>query len=126
MSETWKTRWKFTGIGAAAGAGLLLLFWLLGDVAHIIGLTLSDSAFFLGLVLFLVGLLMIVRGGPTSKYVAGGRGRIQAAINPSLAMQEEPKQPKAEKKVNPAPCVCMGAGVVNLLVYAVFFLLYFI
>lgn len=125
MSEAWKKRWKFTGIGAAAGAGLLLLFWLLGDVAHIIGLTVADSAFFLGLVLFLVGLLLIVRGGPSSKYVAGGRGRVQAAINPSLAMEKEPKQAKGSKGVSPAPCVCMGAGMVNLLVYAVFFLLYF-
>lgn len=108
------------GIGAAVGAGLLLLFWLLGDVAHIIGLTLEESAFFIGLVLFLVSLLLLVRGGPSAKYTSAighphSHG-VQASINPTLASQKEPHPPKDAAQVRMAPYVCMGAGLLDLLI----------
>lgn len=123
-----KPRLKRIGIGAAGGAGLLLIFWLLGDVAHVIGLSLQDSSFFLGLVLFLLGLLMIVRGGKGTKYVPAfghpNQNAVQNSINPSLAGEKEPKQTRDAKEVRTAPLVCVGAGLLNLLVCAVTFLLF--
>ncbi len=115
---------QWMGIGAAGGAGLLLVFWLLGDVAHVIGLGLQDSSFFLGMVFTLSGLLMIVRGGPSSKYVnAFGHPRAnvaQAAANPDLAMGEEKARQKEKSKTagerRPAPYVCLGIGLLNLAV----------
>lgn len=112
-----KPRLKLMGAGAAGGAALLLLFWLLGDVAHIIGLTLQDSSFFLGLVLFLIGLLMIVRGSKSFKAAArpGRRGPI--APDPP-----EEKDPSGPQEVRKAPFLCMGAGLLNILICAVTFL----
>ena len=122
-----KPRLKLMGLGAAGGAALLLLFWLLGDVAHVIGLNLQDSSFFLGLVLFLIGLLMIVRGGKSSRYVVGGLGArnahiMQAAINPSLAEQKEPRPARDAKEIRKPPLLFMGAGLLNILVCAITFL----
>lgn len=121
-----KPRLKRMGIGAAGGAALLLVFWLLGDVAHIIGLGLQDSSFFLGVVLFLLGLLMIVRGGKGTKYVPAlghpNQNAVQNSINPSLAGEKEPRQARDAKEVRTAPFVCMGAGLLNLLVCAITFL----
>lgn len=102
-----KPRLKLMGFGAIGGAVLLLVFWLLGDVAHIFRLTLQDSSFFLGLVLFLIGVLIILRKG---KYVSASRG-------------EAPPQPKEEKEASKAPFLCMGAGLINLLVCGITFLL---
>lgn len=121
-----KPRLKRMGIGAAGGAALLLVFWLLGDVAHIIGLGLQDSSFFLGVVLFLLGLLMIARGGKDTKYVPAfghpNQNAVQNSINPSLAGEKEPRQARDAKEVRTAPFVCMGAGLLNLLVCTITFL----
>ncbi len=87
-----KPRLKRIGIGAAGGAGLLLIFWLLGDVAHIIGLSLQDSSFFLGLVLFLLGLLMITRGG---------KGRILSI--PASPGKRNPSKQEMQRKCVPLP-----------------------
>ena len=128
MSETNKKRLQLAGIGAGVGAVLLRVFWLLGDVAHVLGLSFQDSSFFLGLVLTLVGLLMVVRGPRGAKYtVAMGHpqsNQVQAAINPSLADQEEPKPAKGKEpgQVQPAPCICLGAGLLNVVVCAITFL----
>ncbi len=122
-----KPRLKFLGIGAAGGAVLLLLFWLLGDVAHVIGLNLQDSSFFLGLVLFLIGLLMVVRGGKSSRYgasVGGYRGLppMHLAANTDIAMQKEPRAAKDPGEIRKLPPLFMGAGLLNLIVCAITFL----
>lgn len=106
-----KLRLKLMGIGAAVGAGALLIFWLLGDIAHIIGLNLQDSSFFLGVVLFLVGVLIIVRG-TRYRYEADGGSK---PSTPKKGSQDPDEFRKA-------PFICMGAGLLNLLVCAITFL----
>lgn len=110
-----KARLKLMGIGAAGGVGLLLIFWLLGDVAHIFRMTLQDSAFFLGMVLFLVGLLMIVRKG---KFVPG-KGR---DMGEEVSQDEEVLKDDEGKPLARAPFLCMGAGLLNLVVCGLTFL----
>lgn len=106
-----KPRLKLMAVGAAAGAVLLLFFWLMGDVAHIFRMTLQDSSFFLGLVLSLFGVLIILRKG---KYVAGGK-----EPPPEKAL---PQGEEEEPKVSKAPFLCLGAGLLNLLVCGLTFL----
>ncbi len=101
-----KPRLKLMGIGAIGGAVLLLIFWILGDVAHFLRMTLQDSSFFLGLILFLFGVLFLLRQG---KYV---RGR----------PQEEAPAPKEEKEVSKGPYFCLGAGLLNLVICGLTFL----
>lgn len=121
-----KPRLKILGMGAALGAVLLLAFWLLGDVAHFINVGWQDSSFFIGLIAFLLGLLMIVRGGKSSKYTVAMGARsshiMQAAINPSLANEKEPRQSRDANEIRKAPLICMGAGILNLLIYGISFL----
>lgn len=119
-----KSRLKLVGIGAAAGAALLLVFWLLGDVAHVLGLNLQDSSFFLGLVLTLVGLLLVVRGGPGAKYpgVMGGTYRNGAIVQEIAMEKDDPKAHKEKKEERKAPFLCLGAGLLNILICAITFL----
>jgi len=119
-----KSRLKLVGIGAAVGAALLLLFWLLGDVAHVLGLNLQDSSFFLGLVLSLIGLLMVVRGGPGAKYSVFTTGKnLNGATVQDIAMEKDSsKVHKEAQEERKAPFICLGAGLLNILICAITFL----
>lgn len=111
-----KPRLKIMGIGAGIGAAFLLLFWLLGDVAGVMGLRLQDSSFFLGLIFLLFGLLFLVRGGKTAKYVVGSGSAAQHSFNHDIAMQKDSGKSQEEKSVRKAPYICLGACVPNIIV----------
>lgn len=123
-----KARIKFAGIGAGCGLVLLLLLRLLVLAVPSMSLGWLDSSFFLGLGLLIIGLLMLVRGGRSSKYVAAigmmcGANVVQASINPSLAEQKEPRATVDVLAFSKAPVLFLGGAAANLLVSALVFLL---
>lgn len=109
-------------IGACVGGALLPVYFLLDASFYF-----SDWAFFLGLPLLLIGLLLLLRSGPSQRFSGASTGsasaaaqvgaRIQAAYEDHKAMSD-PKVARRErgKSLAPVGAGMIAAGVVDLIV----------
>ena len=116
-------------IGAGIGGLSLLAFWLLGDVFQVLKFSFQDSAFILGLILFLLGLLALVKAGRAAQAPATctpSNATAQMAFNTQIAFQHQKdmddlKKTRREKgpSLSPAGLAMVTAGAIDLAAFGI-------
>lgn len=112
-------------IGLAAGAVILAAFWLMDSVFHVSGFSFQDGAFWAGVILFLLGLIALTRGGRSATVSAGisspSNATAQVAYSTMLSYQEQkilsdPKLARRRKgpSLSPAGIAMAVAGLLDL------------